>query len=99
MNLSVKKIKFYRWVSKDRITKFRINTFSSRKRSYEQGAKKVYKNIKARFYKQFLDAKNEDKKFNFRTDKLGHYKKVFTKYFDNVATLTFGVSIKQKIMD
>ena len=82
-------------MSKDRKTKFRINAFSSRKRSYEQGAKKIYKNIKVRFYKQFLDAKNKDKKFNFRTDKLGHYKKGFTKYFYNAATLTFGVSIKQ----
>lgn len=34
--------------------------------------------------------------FNFTTDKLGHYKKGYTKYFDNIATLTFGVPIKCK---
>ena len=74
----------------------RWHDFQSRKRSYKEGAKKVYKDIKRRCYKQFLKAKEECKPFNFRTDKLGHYKKGFTKYFDNVATLTFGVSIKQK---
>ncbi|MBI2647406.1 DDE-type integrase/transposase/recombinase [Candidatus Woesearchaeota archaeon] len=83
-------------MSKDRKTKFRINAFSSKKRSYEQGAKKVYADIKKRFYDQFLKAKKEGKKFDFRTDKLEHYKKGFKKYFCNVATLTFGVPIKCK---
>ncbi len=83
-------------MSKDRIRKFRINSFSSKKRSYEQGPKKVYKDIKKRCNKQFLEAKKKGKKFNFRTDKLGHYKKGFKKFFRNVATLTFGVPIKCK---
>ena len=83
-------------MSKDRKRKFRINAFSSRKRSYEQGAKKVYKDIKKRCYPQFLKAKEKCKPFNFRTDKLRHYKKGYKKFFYNVATLTFGVSIKQK---
>ena len=91
-----KKKKHYRWVSKDRKTKFRINAFSSKKRSYEQGAKKVYADIKKRFYGQFLKAKKKGRKFNFRTDKLEHYKKGFKKFFRNVATLTFGVPIKCK---
>jgi hypothetical protein len=89
-------MKMYRWVSKDRKTKFRINAFSSRKRTYESGPKKVYKDIKSRFYPQFLAARDKKRKFNFRTDKLAHYKKGFKKYFRNVATLAFGVSIKQK---
>jgi transposase-like protein len=60
------------------------------------GSKKVYKDIKSRFYLQFLAARKRKTKFNFRTDKLAHYKKGFKKYFLNVATLTFGVSIRQK---
>ena len=52
--------------------------------------------MKKRCYNQFLEAKRKGKKFNFTTDKLGHYKKGFKKYFHNVATLTFGVSIKCK---
>ncbi|MBU0471592.1 MAG: DDE-type integrase/transposase/recombinase [Nanoarchaeota archaeon] len=83
-------------MSKDRKRKFRINAFSSKKRSYEQGPKRVYADIKKRCYNQFLEAKEQEKKFNFTTDKLAHYKKGFKKYFRNVATLTFGVPIKCK---
>ena len=75
-------------------TKFRINAFSSRERSYEEGVKKVYADIRKRCYEQFLEAKRRGKKFNFTTDKLEHYRKGFKKYFRNVATLTFGVPIK-----
>ena len=92
----IKKIKFYRWVSKDRKRKFRINAFSSRKRSYEQGTKKVCADIKKRCYDQFLEAKKKGRKFNFTSDKLEHNRKGFKKFFDNVATLTFGVAIKCK---
>lgn len=81
-------------MSKDRKTKFRINAFSSRKRTYEDGPKKVYADIKKRCYDQFLKAKKEGKKFNFTSDKLEHYRKGFKKYFRNVATLTHGVPIK-----
>ncbi len=56
----------------------------------------MYRNIKERFYNQFLAAKKKDKKFNFTSDKLAHYKKGFNKYFRNVATLTHGVSIACK---
>ena len=83
-------------MSKDRKTKFRINTFSSRRRRYEQGTKKVYADIKKRCYSQFLAAKKEGKKFNFTSDKLEHNRKGFTKFFGNVATLNFGVPIKCK---
>jgi len=98
MNLSSKqkKNKHYRWVSKDRKTKFRIYTLSTRNRGYDGGVKKMYKNIKYRFYDQFLAAKKKGKKFNFTSDKLAHYKKGFNKYFRNVATLTHGVPIACK---
>lgn len=97
MNLSPSlKKKLYRWVSKDRNTKFRINAFSSEKRTYRDGPQKVYTDIKKRFYNQFLEAKKHGSKFNFTTDMLAHYKKGFTKYFFNVATLTHGVPIKCK---
>lgn len=83
-------------MSKDRKTKFRINAFSSKKRTYKDGPKKVYSDIKCRFYDQFLEAKKRGKKFNFTSDMLAHYKKGFTKYFSCVATLTHGVPIKCK---
>lgn len=54
----------------------------------------MYLSIKGRFYEQFFTAKKNDKKFNFTSDKLAHYKKGFNKYFRNVATLTHGVPIK-----
>src|SRR3989344_6117306 len=94
--LKLKKKTCYRWVSKDRKTKFRISTLSSRNRTYECGVKKMYRNIKERCYDQFLAAKKIGKKFNFTSDKLAHYKKGFNKYFRNVATLTHGVPIKCK---
>ena len=83
-------------MSKDRKTKFRINAFSSRKRTYTGGAKKIYVNIKKRCYDQFLKAKKKGKKFNFTTDGLEHFRKGFNKFFFNVATLTHGVPIKCK---
>ncbi len=92
--LKLKKNKCYRWVSKDRETKFRICALSSRNRTYELGVRKMYKNIKDRCYNQFLAAKKIGKKFNFTSDKLAHYKKGFNKYFRNVATITHGVPIK-----
>ncbi len=91
-----KKNKCYRWVSKDRKTKFRIFALSTRNREYDKGVKKMYKNIKDRFYDQFLTAKKKGSKFNFTSDKLAHYKKGFNKYFRNVATLTHGVPIACK---
>lgn len=66
----------------------------TRKRSYEQGAKKLYKSIKSRCYDQFLEAKKKGKKIIFVSDELEHYKKGFNKFFRNVAELRFGVSIK-----
>lgn len=83
-------------MSKDRKTKFRINAFSSRKRTYKDGLKKVYEDIKRRFYEQFFEAKKQGEKFNFTSDRLGHYKKGFNKYFFHVATLTHGVPIRCK---
>lgn len=96
MFLKSKKNKCYRWVSKDRITKFRINALSTRKRLYEHGAKKIFKDIKDRFMEQFLEGKNKNRKFSFTSDKLGHYKKGFKKYFYNIAIINHGVSIKAK---
>src|SRR3989344_2456440 len=91
-----KKNNCYRWVSKDRGTKYRINSLSTRNRKYETGAKKIFKDIKDRFMPQFLEAKKKGKKFNFTSDKLEHYKKGYKKYFYNIATINHGVSIKAK---
>lgn len=66
----------------------------TRKRSYEEGAKKLYKSIKERCYDQFLEAKKKGKKLIFVSDRLEHYRKGFKKYFGNVAELRFGVPIK-----
>ena len=43
-----------------------------------------------------MEAKKAEKKIKFVSDKLAHYKKGFNKYFRNLATLKFGVSIKQR---
>ena len=66
------------------------------KRSYEDGAKKLYQSIKSRCYTQFLARKKTGKKIVFVSDKLEHYKKGFNKFFVKVALHRFGVSIKQK---
>ena len=66
------------------------------KRSYEKGAKVLYRTLKDRFYDQFIWRAKRKKKIVFVSDKLGHYKKGFNKYFRFVAELRFGISIKQK---
>jgi len=66
----------------------------TRRRTYEQGAKKLYKSIKERCYNQFLEAKRKGKKIIFVSDELEHYRKGFNKFFRNVAKLRFGVPIK-----
>jgi transposase-like protein len=52
--------------------------------------------MKKRFNDQFLEAKRNDKKFNFTSDKLENNRKGYKKYFYHVATLTHGVPIKCK---
>lgn len=69
---------------------------SSRRRTYETGAKRLFKALKKKFYDQFLERKKKDKKIRIITDKLGHYKKGFNKYLRNIAVLTFGVPIACK---
>lgn len=66
----------------------------TRKRTYEQGAKKLYKSIRDRCYDQFLEAKKKGKKLIFVSDELGHYRRGFNKFFRNIAELRFGVPIK-----
>ncbi len=63
---------------------------------YDTGAKLLFSTIKHKYKNQFLEAKRANKKIKFVSDKLEHYKKGFKKYFRNLATLKFGVSIKQK---
>lgn len=92
----LKKNKCKRWVAKDWKTKFRIFTLSTINNTYENGAKILYKNIKDRFYNQFLTAKKLGKRIKFTTDGLAHYMKGFNKFFRNVAELTHGVPIKAK---
>lgn len=43
-----------------------------------------------------MEAKRSGKKIRFVSDKLEHYRKGFKKYLRNLATLTFGVSIKRQ---
>ena len=43
-----------------------------------------------------MEAKKRGKKIRFVSDKLGHYRKEFKKYFRNLALVTFGVSIKRQ---
>jgi len=43
-----------------------------------------------------MEAKKKGKKFDFTSDKLEHNRKGFKKFFNNIATLNFGVPIKCK---
>ena len=56
----------------------------------------LFSTIKHRHKNQFLGAKNSGKKIRFISDKLEHYRKGYKKYFRNLATLEFGVSIKRQ---
>lgn len=68
----------------------------TRKRSYEEGTKRLYKSIKERCHEQFIERAKKGKKIVFVSDKLGHYQRGFKKFFRNIAELRFGISIKQK---
>ncbi|MBS3159073.1 hypothetical protein J4206_07350 [Candidatus Woesearchaeota archaeon] len=92
----VKKKLKCRWVSKDRKTKFRLFGRLSDTKEYGTGAKLLFSTIKQRYKNQFLEAKKRGKKIRFVSDKLGHYRKGFKKYFRNLALLTFGLSIKRQ---
>lgn len=83
-------------MSKDWKTKFRIFTLSTIKHTYDSGAKVLYKNIKDRFYNQFLVAKEKGKEIKFITDGLGHYMKGFNKFLRYIAKITHGVPIKAR---
>jgi hypothetical protein len=81
--VKVKGEKAYRWNAKDRKTRFVWKS----NRSYHRGAKPLFKQIKQRCYDQFIE------RILFVSDKLGHYKKGFNKYFSRIAKLEFGVPI------
>jgi transposase-like protein len=86
----------YRWRAKDSKTKLKLFGLLTKHRSYEDGTKVLFKTIKNRFDSQFIERAKQGKKIIFVSDKLGHYKKGFNKYFRYVAELRFGISIKQK---
>ena len=86
----------YRWRAKDSKTKFKLFGLLTEQRSYENGTKVLFKSIKNKCYSQFIERAKQGKKIIFVSDKLGHYKKGFNKYFRFVAELRFGISIKQK---
>jgi Transposase and inactivated derivatives len=91
--VKVKGKKAYRWNAKDRKTRFKFSGNLTRKRSYDKGAKPLFKQIKQRCYDQFIKRKRIGKPILFVSDKLGHYKKGFNKYFSRIAKLEFGVPI------
>src|SRR3990167_2988927 len=74
MNLYLRlKKNAYRWVAKDRKTKLRIFSFSSEKRDYESGCKRIFKTLKNKYHEQFLKAnKKGHNKFLYRLAKLNH---------------------------
>ena len=86
----------YRWRAKDSKTKFKLFGLLTEQRSYENGTKILFKTIKNKCFSQFIEREKQKKKIVFVSDKLGHYKKGFNKYFRYVAELRFGISIKQK---
>lgn len=82
----------YRWVAKDKTTKFRLYGKLTVEKTYESGAKQLYKSIKERCYEQFLERRYK-RKIAFVSDKMENYRIGFNKFFRNVAVLVFGVSI------
>jgi transposase-like protein len=86
----------YRWRAKDSKTKLKLFGLLTEQRSYENGAKVLFKSIKNKYGAQFIERAKQGKKIIFVSDKLGHYKKGFNKYFRYIAELRFGISIKQK---
>jgi len=86
----------YRWRAKDSKTKFKLFGLLTEQRSYENGTKILFKTIKNKCGTQFIERAKRGRKIVFVSDKLGHYKKGFNKYFRYVAELRFGISIKQK---
>jgi transposase-like protein len=91
--VKVKGKKAYRWNAKDRKTRFKFSGNLTRKRSYDKGTKPLFKQIKQRCYDQFIRRKRMGKPILFVSDKLGHYKKGFNRYFSRIAELEFGVAI------
>jgi len=97
MNLYLRlKKNAYRWVAKDRKTKLRIISFSSEKRDYESGCKRIFKTLKNKYHEQFLKAKKKGSKFVLTSDKYAGYKKGHNKFLYRLAKLNHGVPIKCK---
>jgi len=94
--VKVKKKKAYYWGSKDRKTKFKIAGVLTEKREYENGAKKLFQKIEDKCYDEINRRKEEGEPVKFISDKLGHYKKAFNKFFLHVAELVHGVPIACK---
>jgi len=93
--VKVKGEKLYRWHAKDKKTRFKFSG-NLTDRSYERGAKPLFKQIKRRTRKQFKERKKMGNPIKFVSDKLGHYRKGFNRYFSRMADLEFGVPIANK---
>jgi len=91
--VKVKGKKAYRWNAKDRKTRFKFSGNLTRERSYDKGTKPLFKQIKQRCYDQFIKRKRKGRPILFVSDKMGHYRKGFNRYFSRIAELEFGVSI------
>jgi Transposase and inactivated derivatives len=87
--------KLYRRHAKDKKTRFKFSG-NLTDRSYERGAKPLFKQIKRRTRKQFKERKKMGNPIKFVSDKLGHYRKGFNRYFSRMADLEFGVPIANK---
>jgi len=94
--VKVRKKKAYYWGSKDRKTKFKIAGVLTEGRDYEKGTKKLFQKIKDKCYDEIKQKKEEGIPIKFISDKLGHYKKAFNKFFLHVAELAHGVPIACK---
>lgn len=86
--VKVNRKKGWRWGCIDRVTKFKISGRLTRWRSYEDGTRPLFKKLK-------YHTRGHIPKII--SDKLGHYKKAFNKYFYNTETkLVHGVPIAYK---
>lgn len=85
--VKVKGKKAYYWGAKDRKTKYKLAKELTRRRTYKNGAKKIFHKLKH-------GCKNIPEKVV--SDKLGHYKKGHNKYLRGQSELVHGVPIACK---
>lgn len=88
VQLKVKGRACFYWGAKDKVTRFRLAVAWTQKREYLHGAKELFRRLK-------YNADGAPPKII--TDKLGHYRRAFNKYFLHISELVHGVPIASRL--